>query len=237
MSFLASFYSTCCSKHFSRRALAAFTLTTDTRLNCESRGKPSGSTPAAKRMKTTGPMDRPDQLAATNESQSNETPSNESNSNDTLRLLNGPPTITLTPTEAQICTLLQDVVSSIYQAQPSNPPLVLRIAGGWVRDKLLGLPSHDIDIAVDHMSGYDLAQHVAQHLETSGQAPRSVAKIASNPERSKHLETATTVILGQAVDFVNLRSETYNADSRIPHITYGTPLEDAMRRDITINAL
>ena len=38
------------------------------------------------------------------------------------------------------------------------------------------------------------------------------------------------------LDLVNLRSETY-ADSRIPTSTFGTPEEDALRRDFTINSL
>lgn len=37
-----------------------------------------------------------------------------------------------------------------------------------------------------------------------------------NPEMSKHLETATANIQGYWIDFVNLRSETYGEDSRIP---------------------
>ena len=40
-----------------------------------------------------------------------------------------------------------------------------------------------------------------------------------------------------SVDFVNLRSETYTNDSRIPEMQFGTPLEDALRRDLTINSL
>ncbi|KAJ2726780.1 CCA tRNA nucleotidyltransferase, mitochondrial [Coemansia sp. Benny D115] len=87
------------------------------------------------------------------------------------------------------------------------------------------------------MSGYDLAQHVNQYLQDTGHPVRTIAKISQNPERSKHLETATTSVLGLLVDFVNLRSEIYNSDSRIPQISYGTPSEDAFRRDITINAL
>ena len=43
-----------------------------------------------------------------------------------------------------------------------------------------------------------------------------IAKIESNPDRSKHLETARTSILGLELDFVNLRSEQYVEDSRIP---------------------
>ncbi|KAJ1645191.1 CCA tRNA nucleotidyltransferase, mitochondrial [Coemansia erecta] len=146
-------------------------------------------------------------------------------------------TIVLTPKEQEICHLLTKVVDRIQADQPSKPRLVLRIAGGWVRDKLLGLRSHDLDIAIDNMSGYDLAQHVNAYLRDTGHSVRTVAKISQNPEKSKHLETATTSVLGLLVDFVNLRSETYNSDSRIPHIEFGTPLEDALRRDITINAL
>jgi len=36
---------------------------------------------------------------------------------------------------------------------------------------------------------------------------------------------------------VNLRSETYSEGSRVPVMTHGTPLDDAMRRDLTLNAL
>eukprot|EP00656_Telonema_subtile_P051248 TRINITY_DN6848_c0_g2_i2.p1 TRINITY_DN6848_c0_g2~~TRINITY_DN6848_c0_g2_i2.p1 ORF type:complete len:393 (-),score=80.89 TRINITY_DN6848_c0_g2_i2:184-1362(-) len=40
------------------------------------------------------------------------------------------------------------------------------------------------------------------------------------------------------IDFVNLRSETYSdTTSRIPEMEFGTPLQDAERRDFTCNAL
>jgi tRNA nucleotidyltransferase (CCA-adding enzyme) len=39
------------------------------------------------------------------------------------------------------------------------------------------------------------------------------------------------------IDLVNLRSEEYAADSRVPVIEIGTPEQDAMRRDLTVNAL
>ena len=38
-----------------------------------------------------------------------------------------------------------------------NLSVVLRCAGGWVRDKLLGLDSLDIDIALDNMMGREFA--------------------------------------------------------------------------------
>ena len=39
------------------------------------------------------------------------------------------------------------------------------------------------------------------------------------------------------IDFVNLRKEEYDESSRIPSVSIGTPLEDAYRRDLTINSL
>ena len=59
----------------------------------------------------------------------------------------------------------------------------------------------------------------------------------STSEQSKHLETANVRVLGVFIDCVNLRSEAYTEDSRIPSITFGTPQEDALRRDFTINTL
>ena len=37
-------------------------------------------------------------------------------------------------------------------------PVTLRVAGGWVRDKLLGKQSSDIDIALDSMLGREFAE-------------------------------------------------------------------------------
>lgn len=63
--------------------------------------------------------------------------------------------------------------------------------------------------------------------------------VKSNPAKSKHLETAVMALhsLGLSIDFVNLRSETYASDSRVPTMQFGTPLEDAERRDFTVNAM
>ena len=61
--------------------------------------------------------------------------------------------------------------------------------------------------------------------------------IKSNSEKSKHLETAVIKLFGVFVDLVNLRSEEYAKDSRIPEISIGTPEQDAFRRDLTFNSL
>jgi len=51
------------------------------------------------------------------------------------------------------------------------------------------------------------------------------------------LETAVIKVQGVSIDLVNLRSEEYGTDSRVPVISIGTPEQDALRRDLTLNAL
>lgn len=139
--------------------------------------------------------------------------------------------IFLNEVEQKIFNILISVV------QDQSVDTVLRVAGGWVRDKLLGQESKDIDIAVSNMSGEKFARMVNDWMEKKGMDTRSIGVIEANPDQSKHLETATTFICGQPIDFAGLRTESYADNSRIPTVEIGTPLEDAQRRDLTINAL
>lgn len=157
-------------------------------------------------------------------------------------------TVQLNPREKQLKGLLLDVAAYIDKAggKAPNEPVVLRWAGGWVRDKLLGIQSHDIDTAINSMTGFAFASKLREfcdkpeNVEKHSIGPTDIGnlhKIAQNPEKSKHLETVTTRILGFDVDFVNLRKETYAEDSRNPQMEFGTAEEDALRRDATVNAL
>ncbi|KEH43581.1 putative CCA tRNA nucleotidyltransferase [Medicago truncatula] len=114
----------------------------------------------------------------------------------------------------------------------------LRIAGGWVRDKLLGKDCYDIDIALDDMMGTEFVEKVRDYLLFIKEDAPSVCVIESNPDQSKHLETARMRLSDMWIDFVNLRSEEYAENSRIPSKqTFGTAEQDAYRRDLTINSL
>ncbi|XP_019441997.1 PREDICTED: putative CCA tRNA nucleotidyltransferase 2 isoform X2 [Lupinus angustifolius] len=114
----------------------------------------------------------------------------------------------------------------------------LRVAGGWVRDKLLGKECYDIDIALDKMMGTEFVDKVREYLLSIGEDAQGVCVIESNPDQSKHLETARMRLFDMWIDFVNLRSEEYTENSRIPSMQkFGTPEEDAYRRDLTINSL
>jgi len=138
-------------------------------------------------------------------------------------------TLCLTPQENSIFSVLHEVGKSTGTQ--------VRVAGGWVRDKLVGRISHDIDVCVDNMSGVEFAGHVNELLASRGELISTVGVIQANPEQSKHLETATVRVLDAWVDFVGLRAEVYDGDSRIPRTVVGTPVQDAMRRDFTLNSI
>jgi len=96
----------------------------------------------------------------------------------------------------------------------------------------------DIDIALDDMLGREFAELLNECLSKMGEKTHGVGVVLKNPEKSKHLETATMKVGTFWIDFVNLRAEEYTQDSRIPDLMrIGTPSEDAFRRDLTINSL
>ena len=138
--------------------------------------------------------------------------------------------ISLTNQEKQIFDLLKNVIKE------KSPDTILRVAGGWVRDKLMGKNSNDIDISPDNMSGEQFANLVKSYMDEHGLHSGTVSVVKANPDQSKPLATAMLKIFGLPIDFVQLRTEEY-ADSRIPTAKPGTPEEDASRRDLTINSL
>jgi tRNA nucleotidyltransferase (CCA-adding enzyme) len=162
--------------------------------------------------------------------------------------------IELNPKERQLFETLKGAATAWEKGKLSigKKSVQIRVAGGWVRDKILGLETHDVDIALDACTGVEFANAVKEYHtsivqdETEDSTISSKAKnnkigkigvIAANPAQSKHLETACVTIFGNDVDFSNLRHETYADDSRIPDTVVGTPLEDSFRRDCTMNAL
>lgn len=110
------------------------------------------------------------------------------------------------------------------------------IVGGFVRDAILGNPIKDVDIVVESENGGItfatwLAYHTGCHIQ--GKNPcvfptygTAKMQIYTDPELSD-IE----------IECVQTRKEKYNKESRNPDTAYGTIEQDAMRRDLTINAL
>ncbi|KAG2874476.1 hypothetical protein PC114_g25256, partial [Phytophthora cactorum] len=139
--------------------------------------------------------------------------------------------ISLTRAEDSLFSFLE-YIQRLYA-----PETQLRVAGGWVRDKLRGAESEDIDIALDNLMGAKFARHITKFQRDRKLPPSSVGVVKANSDKSKHLEVATVTIEGSTVDLVHLRAEEYTLDSRVPEVKFATPEDDASRRDLTINAL
>jgi tRNA nucleotidyltransferase/poly(A) polymerase len=137
----------------------------------------------------------------------------------------------LSPIEAKIFNIIDAV------RKKRAPSTVVRVAGGWTRDKLLGQPSDDIDFMVDNMSGAQFANLVAEELKLD----KSPHVIQENPEKTKNIEAAKMHIPidGQEVelDFVQARTEEYGTNRREVTTRPASAEEDAMRRDLTIGAI
>lgn len=100
------------------------------------------------------------------------------------------------------------------------------LAGGCVRDEILGRKTRDIDLTVELPDG---GIKLAKHLHK--------LKLVSQPVVYKQFGTALVSYNGWKIELVMTRKESYRYRSRKPDVQFGTLQEDVMRRDFTINSL
>ena len=115
-------------------------------------------------------------------------------------------------------TLLREAASA---AQSLALPLYL--VGGVVRDLLMEQPIQDIDLVVEG----DVTQ-IAHTLATS---------LSGEVLAHSQFNTAKVALLGQSLDIVTARHETYRHPGALPMVRPGGILDDLRRRDFTINAM
>lgn len=116
------------------------------------------------------------------------------------------------------------------------------VVGGFVRDKILGRPTKDMDV-VCVGDGILLANSVATQFNPLPSV--SVFKNFGTAQLKFHNETAfnedLSIVANEAdvteIEFVGARKESYRSHSRNPEVEAGTLEDDQNRRDFTINAM
>ena len=161
--------------------------------------------------------------------------------------------IELNDVERYVIGFLQQSIARTSQLKG----VVLRIAGGWVRDKLLKRDSDDIDISVSYsadsnksITGEQFVKLLATTTGTGLNSPiAKVEYLSADQEKSKNIAPAMVFLnlpshLQQngnkivKVEFVYLRTDKYNGIDRIAEtVPTNDPVEDAKRRDLTINSM
>ena len=117
-----------------------------------------------------------------------------------------------------------DVFKKIAQAS-EELACATYVIGGFVRDKIIGRPTKDVDI-VCVGDGIRLADKVADLFE-----PRPYVSFF------KTYGTAQIKVDDFEIEFVGARKESYAPHSRNPEVSPGSLKDDQDRRDFTINAL
>lgn len=114
------------------------------------------------------------------------------------------------------------------------------LAGGAVRDELLGMDIKDLDLVVSvDQGGIKFAEWITKKL--------GIYKRGSNPVVYPKFGTAAFRLTGIShkgydlsdieVEAVMTRKEQYHAGSRKPDVSAGTLKDDVERRDFTVNSL
>ncbi|MEO7767184.1 MAG: tRNA nucleotidyltransferase, partial [Ferruginibacter sp.] len=124
-----------------------------------------------------------------------------------------------------LCTEKELSIFDKIAAAARNLDVPCYLIGGFVRDKIIGRPTKDIDI-VCLGDGIALADRVAQQF-----TPRPPVSFFKN------FGTAQIRLADTEIEFVGARKESYSSDSRKPTVEAGTLEDDQNRRDFTINAL
>lgn len=137
----------------------------------------------------------------------------------------------------EVETKIINFVRKVAQFTNSTP----RIAGGWVRDKFLGVPSKDIDITLDNITGIEFGMACYNASQTDPEAKGQITEPVKNDKQDAKIQALGTTycfMFGYPIDLVSLRKEEYrDPNSRIPTIVPATPDFDAIRRDLTINSI
>ncbi len=108
----------------------------------------------------------------------------------------------------------------------------VELVGGAVRDLLLGITPHELDVVVggaEQSFGSDAALF----------ARELASRLGAYAEVNEHESFGTALVRwgSRRVDVATRRTESYAAPGALPTVSPGTPAQDLARRDFTVNAI
>jgi tRNA nucleotidyltransferase (CCA-adding enzyme) len=107
------------------------------------------------------------------------------------------------------------------------------LIGGATRDLLLSRSPRELDVVVDGGAASFAAELAARLPEPADE------QAGGGPQATAHerFGTALVIFQGGRIDIASRRGERYPAPGALPEVRTGTPDEDLVRRDFTINAI
>ena len=114
------------------------------------------------------------------------------------------------------------------------------LAGGAVRDEIMGKPVKDIDIVVSLPDGgIKFAEWIARKINRyrEGSNPTIFPKFGTAKLNLRGVKSGDVDLSDIDIEVVMTRGEKYEKGSRKPEVVYADLKDDAFRRDLTVNSL
>jgi len=131
-----------------------------------------------------------------------------------------------------------DYLSKMIKKSPFKGKVY--VAGGAVRDELLGLPIKDIDLVVSTPDGgIKFAEWITKKIGKykSGSNPVTYPKFGTAKFQLYGVKHKGVDLSELEIEAVMARTEKYTKGSRKPEVGTGTLKQDVERRDFTVNSL
>jgi tRNA nucleotidyltransferase (CCA-adding enzyme) len=142
-----------------------------------------------------------------------------------------------------------DTVLARMRELPGGPQLLdlaagredVELVGGAARDLLLGLTPRELDVVVGADAASfagDLASRLGLRSGADPDRPGATA-VHERFATAVHERFGTALLSWEAgrIDIASRRAESYPAPGALPEVREGTPAEDLLRRDFTVNAI
>ena len=107
-------------------------------------------------------------------------------------------TLKLDIDEMNLFHTLQETVNMLQNGiltiptRPDVKTATVRVAGGWVRDKILNLHTHDVDIAIDTCTGVEFATLVQEYLKLQHKHEQQEEEEEQHQQQANEMTTTTT---------------------------------------------